>query len=261
MSALVEERVRHPTGGARGRGRRAGHDGLAAEPAEPRRAASLLPGPEEGLGAARSRRTCRTKRAQSSDSEPRRRSSTTSLATSRSSSARVFSAALTKFSRARPASASSTRRRSRRPATRCGANGNLAQNILIWAEGFANAANNGLKALGAGSITTEIKAAGLVVEASPPVGCGGVRRRRPGRRDRHRDERRLAADVGREHLDHARARGRHVDLGRRRHCGRARRIRVRDGGRSRLRTNHGDRRRRAHGRPSKPSVVGRHRHG
>lgn len=51
------------------------------------------------------------------------------------------------------------------------ANGALAQNILILAAGFTNAANNGLKVLGAGSIATEIKTAGLVVEAAPPAGA------------------------------------------------------------------------------------------
>jgi hypothetical protein len=51
------------------------------------------------------------------------------------------------------------------------ANGNLAQNILVYAQGFTNAANNGLKVLGAGSIATEIKTAGLVVEAAPPAGA------------------------------------------------------------------------------------------
>jgi hypothetical protein len=51
------------------------------------------------------------------------------------------------------------------------ANGALAQNILILAAGFTNQANNGLKVLAAASIGTEIKTAGLVVEAAPPAGA------------------------------------------------------------------------------------------
>lgn len=48
------------------------------------------------------------------------------------------------------------------------ANGNLATDTLIYARGFTNAANNGLKLVAAASIATEIKAAGLVVEAAIP---------------------------------------------------------------------------------------------
>jgi hypothetical protein len=51
------------------------------------------------------------------------------------------------------------------------AGGALAQNILIFAAGFANAANNGLKVLGAGSTATEIKTSGLVVENPAPAGA------------------------------------------------------------------------------------------
>lgn len=49
--------------------------------------------------------------------------------------------------------------------------GALAQNTLVFARGFTNAANNGLKVLGAGSIATEIRTGGLVVEAAPPLGA------------------------------------------------------------------------------------------
>lgn len=45
-----------------------------------------------------------------------------------------------------------------------------AQNELIFAEGFNTAANNGLKAVGASSTGTEVKASGLTAEASPPAG-------------------------------------------------------------------------------------------
>lgn len=48
------------------------------------------------------------------------------------------------------------------------ASGALAQNILIVARNFSTAANNGVKVLGAGSIATEIKTAGLTAEAAPP---------------------------------------------------------------------------------------------
>jgi hypothetical protein len=43
--------------------------------------------------------------------------------------------------------------------------GDLAQYTLIYARGFDNAANNGMKVVGAGSVAGEIKAPGLVVEA------------------------------------------------------------------------------------------------
>lgn len=46
--------------------------------------------------------------------------------------------------------------------------GALAQNTLIYAQGFATAANNGLKVVGASSTGTEIKTSGLTAEASPP---------------------------------------------------------------------------------------------
>lgn len=45
----------------------------------------------------------------------------------------------------------------------------LAEGTLVYAAGFALAANNGLKTVGAGSTTTEISATGLAVEASPPA--------------------------------------------------------------------------------------------
>lgn len=45
------------------------------------------------------------------------------------------------------------------------ASGDLVQNFLIYASGFSNPANNGLKLVGAGSTATEIKTSGLVVEA------------------------------------------------------------------------------------------------
>jgi hypothetical protein len=47
--------------------------------------------------------------------------------------------------------------------------GDLSNGLLIYARGFTNAANNGLKLLAGTSITTEIKTTGLVVEASPPA--------------------------------------------------------------------------------------------
>ncbi len=57
--------------------------------------------------------------------------------------------------------------------------GALATDTLIFARGFTNAANNGLKPVTAGSTATEIKASGLVLEASPPanaiVEVAGVR--------------------------------------------------------------------------------------
>jgi hypothetical protein len=46
--------------------------------------------------------------------------------------------------------------------------GALTTNHLVFARGFTNAANNGLKVTTA-SIAAEIKAAGLVVEAAPPA--------------------------------------------------------------------------------------------
>jgi hypothetical protein len=48
--------------------------------------------------------------------------------------------------------------------------GALFTNILIYARGFTNPANNGLKVTSA-SIGTEIKTTGLVVEAAPPAGA------------------------------------------------------------------------------------------
>lgn len=47
--------------------------------------------------------------------------------------------------------------------------GALPQNYLIYAQGFATAANNGLKVVGASSTGTEIKTSGLTAEASPPA--------------------------------------------------------------------------------------------
>ena len=49
--------------------------------------------------------------------------------------------------------------------------GDLQQRTLVFARGFANAANNGLKLVAAASTTTEIKTSGLVVESSPPAGA------------------------------------------------------------------------------------------
>lgn len=49
------------------------------------------------------------------------------------------------------------------------AGGDLAAGILIYASGFTNSANNGLKVVGAASIGTEIKTAGLVAEAAIPA--------------------------------------------------------------------------------------------
>lgn len=46
--------------------------------------------------------------------------------------------------------------------------GALAQNTLIYARGFANSANNGLKVVGTGSTSTSIPTTGLAAEASPP---------------------------------------------------------------------------------------------
>lgn len=51
------------------------------------------------------------------------------------------------------------------------ANGALTQNMLIFARGFTNPENNGLKVVGAASTGTEIKASGLVIEGSPPAGA------------------------------------------------------------------------------------------
>lgn len=57
--------------------------------------------------------------------------------------------------------------------------GALTQDTLIYARGFNTSANNGLKAVGAGSTATEIKTSGLTAEASPPtnveVAIAGVR--------------------------------------------------------------------------------------
>lgn len=47
----------------------------------------------------------------------------------------------------------------------------LPAGTLVFARGFANAANNGLKVVLAASTATAIKVAGLVVEASPPAGA------------------------------------------------------------------------------------------
>lgn len=47
--------------------------------------------------------------------------------------------------------------------------GALAANTLIYARGFTNAANNGLKVVGAASTGTEIKTSGLVAEAAIPA--------------------------------------------------------------------------------------------
>jgi hypothetical protein len=51
------------------------------------------------------------------------------------------------------------------------ASGDLANGLLVWADGFATAANNGLKVLAGTSTTTEIKTTGLTAEASPPAGA------------------------------------------------------------------------------------------
>lgn len=51
------------------------------------------------------------------------------------------------------------------------ANGDLDENTLVIARGFSNAANNGLKVVGAGSTPTNIVVAGLVAEAAPPAGA------------------------------------------------------------------------------------------
>lgn len=47
--------------------------------------------------------------------------------------------------------------------------GDLAERTLIYGRGHVNAANNGLKMVGAASIATEIKTAGLVAEAAIPA--------------------------------------------------------------------------------------------
>ncbi len=47
--------------------------------------------------------------------------------------------------------------------------GDLGQHFLVYARGFATAANNGLKVLGSGSTSTEIKTSGLAAETSPPA--------------------------------------------------------------------------------------------
>lgn len=49
------------------------------------------------------------------------------------------------------------------------ANGDLTQGLLVRARGFATAANNGVKVVGAASIGTEVKTAGLTAEAAPPA--------------------------------------------------------------------------------------------
>lgn len=49
--------------------------------------------------------------------------------------------------------------------------GALANGLLVYARGFSNAANNGLKLLAGTSTGTEIKTTGLVAEASPPAGA------------------------------------------------------------------------------------------
>ena len=46
--------------------------------------------------------------------------------------------------------------------------GNLTAGALIFARGFQNSENNGLKIVGAGSTATEVKTTGLVLEAAPP---------------------------------------------------------------------------------------------
>ncbi len=46
--------------------------------------------------------------------------------------------------------------------------GDLTAGLLIFAEGFSTAANNGLKVVGSSSTGTEIKTSGLTAEASPP---------------------------------------------------------------------------------------------
>lgn len=49
------------------------------------------------------------------------------------------------------------------------ANGDVPANTLIYARGFGEAANNGLKATGTPTTGTELVASGLVVEATPPA--------------------------------------------------------------------------------------------
>lgn len=51
------------------------------------------------------------------------------------------------------------------------ANGALPQNTLVVVRGSGQAANNGLKVLVAGSIATEIRFAGTVIEAVSPTNC------------------------------------------------------------------------------------------
>jgi hypothetical protein len=51
------------------------------------------------------------------------------------------------------------------------ANGDLSDGYLIFARGFSNPENNGLKVTAGTSTTTEVKAAGLVAEGSPPAGA------------------------------------------------------------------------------------------
>jgi len=47
--------------------------------------------------------------------------------------------------------------------------GDVPDNTLVYARGFTNSANNGLKVTAGTSTTTEVKAAGLVAEGSPPA--------------------------------------------------------------------------------------------
>ena len=58
------------------------------------------------------------------------------------------------------------------------ANGDVPDDTIVYARGFAEAANNGLKVTAGTSTATEVKTTGLVVEATPPAGArlevGGV---------------------------------------------------------------------------------------
>jgi hypothetical protein len=49
--------------------------------------------------------------------------------------------------------------------------GDVDQYTLVYARGFTNSANNGLKVVGAASTSTEVKTSGLTVEGSPPSNC------------------------------------------------------------------------------------------
>lgn len=49
--------------------------------------------------------------------------------------------------------------------------GDLPENTLIFARGFEDSANNGLKVVGSGSTSTNIVTTGLVGEATPPAGA------------------------------------------------------------------------------------------